>query len=1099
MATSDSIQTCPHCRVSLPEELADDPGIACPACGKGVSESAGKDDVADTAGGRIVNERLELDATVAIDSEGTTTSPIVALGEVLAERFRIVRPLGTGGMGEVFLAEDLEIGSPVAVKVVKPWMVESAEAASRLKREVRLARDVTHPNVCRTYDLYRHRRGDDQAPLILVSMELLTGEDLAQRIKRGPLSADETVPILRQIARGLFAAHRLGIVHRDLKPSNVLLVPETGGTRAVVTDFGIACQTEAARTQEDLTLTQTGMTLGSPAYMAPEQITGQPTSPATDVYALGVVAYEMLTGQQPFQGDSLWLVVTKRLTEEPVPIEELVPDLDPRLRAFTRHCLARDPAERFAHMDEVLQFLDLGDPGWEAYGRKSASLSSAVRAQRKRWPLLVAAGAGVLVILALIVLGPWRGEVADPPEVGTEATLDTVQPDENAPRDAERGVDVPAEIEDSAAGPGEAVAISPAVAAVIDAAQAALDRLDGQSAREVLAEPLAAEPENPHLLAHLADAWMLLGHDGQAAQAAENARRVADGLPREQQLAIETRLLRATGKWQEARDLAFSLSNYHPENLRYGLWAVEALLSVGETAEAVMRIDQLRALPEPARNDPRIDLWAARTAQAAARFRDQIARAQSAFDRGREIDASLLMAEARLVEAVARVRLGEVEQAMGAAQAAYDLAEEADDSLRRADAKLQLAMATFFRGDLDEARRMAEDALIRFEDLGNLQGQVRAHDIIASTRQASGDLDRAEHHLTRAFELSEVAGVPVLTNRVRHNLADLGKAQGRFDEALTRYQEARTVYAQQGDARGEARVQMTLATLELRLGRPSKALDSATAAQRWFAEHQETRPLGFSSVAKSRALFALGRLSEAEDEVSAVLASEPEAPVLEAALTERVRQLLAKGQSSQGSAGPDASSSVSNREIVDVLERLERTAQAMGEPSRIAAAEGLQARAEMAAQRDYDAVTRLTPWLRGNDVGDVLVQAQLEHIAAEAYLERSRTGLARAALERAREHLSQTRHQEIEWRGEILRSRVLASQAPRRALRRLAEIEKRAATAGFLIIALEARFHRGRLGKNQDVLAALAETASSNGFEGVVRAVREDRSCTGCF
>lgn len=1098
MATTDSNQTCPRCRATLAGVATDDPAVMCPACGAALGERAAP----EVAGGVIVDTRLELDATVAIDDEeGTGTTPIVALGEILAERFRIVRLLGTGGMGEVFLAEDLEIGSPVAVKVVKPWMVESADAASRLKREVRLARDVTHPNVCRTYDLYRHRRGADQATLILVSMELLTGEDLAQRIRRGPLAADEAVPILRQIARGLFAAHRLGIVHRDLKPSNVLLVPETEGTRAVVTDFGIACQTEAARTQEDLTLTQTGMTLGSPAYMAPEQITGQPNSPATDVYALGVVAYEMLTGQQPFQGDSLWLVVTKRLTEEPVPIEELVPDLDPRLRAFTRHCLAREPEDRFANMDEVLKFLDLGDSGWEAYGRKrSTSASDAPPSTTERthgWLPWAAAGAGAVGLVAFILLSPFGGRTAEEPDAAT--LRDSGDPaavvrseDEDAAGDA-GGVgpaDVSAPASSGAADPrpaldvAAAATLSPAVADVLAAARGPLDRLDGQAAREILAAALAAEPENPYLLAHQADAWKLLGQDGKAAQAAENARRASDGLPREQQLAIETRLLRATGKWQDARDLAFSLSNYHPENLRYGLWAVETLLNVGEAEEAGMRIDRLRALPAPARDDPRIDLWAARTAAATARFREQISLAQSAFDRGREVDAPLLMAEARLVEAVARVRLGEVEQALGAAQAADDLAAEADDSLRRGEAKVSLAMATFFRGDLDEARRVAEDALIRFEDLGNLQGQVRAHDMIASTRQAGGDLGRAEHHLSRAFELGEVAGLPVLTNRVRHNLAELGKAQGRFGEALTRYQETRLVYAQQGDARGEARVQMTLATLQLRLGRPSKALDSATAAQQWFAEHQETRPLGLSSVAKSRALFALGRLTEAEDEAAAVLASEPEAPVLVVALIERVRQLLARGDDS---------------EIGGVLERLERTARSMGEPSLVAAAEGLRARAEMAAQRDYDAVTRLTPWLRGDDVGDLLVQAQLEQIAAEAYLERTRTGLARAALERAREHLAQTRHQETEWRGEILRARVLVSQAPRRALRRLAELEKRAAAAGFLTIALEARFHRGRLSKNQEVLTALATTAESNGFDGVVRAVREDRTCTGCF
>jgi len=297
-------------------------------------------------------------------------------GQVLAGRYRVTAFLGSGSAGEVFEAEDLELGGRIALKVLYPG-ADDEPVLRRFKQEIQLARRVTHPNVCRTYDLAYHCEeagmSADAPPRLRVflTMELLRGETLADRLaSRGRMTPGEALPIARQVAAALAAAHAAGVVHRDLKSGNIFLVAPPSESRAVVTDFGLAGSSGEAASE-------TGELMGSPAYMAPEQVRGEAATPATDIYAFGVVLYEMVTGELPFLGTSAFYTAVKRLKEPPPPPRDKVPALDPACNAAILRCLEREPANRFATADEVIGALSPPAPPVQtsrSWGRASACL-----------------------------------------------------------------------------------------------------------------------------------------------------------------------------------------------------------------------------------------------------------------------------------------------------------------------------------------------------------------------------------------------------------------------------------------------------------------------------------------------------------------------------------------------------------------------------------------------------------------------------------------------------------------------------------------------------------------------------------------------------
>ncbi len=273
-------------------------------------------------------------------------APQVGPGTMIAGRYRVRRFIAAGGMGEVYEVDDALLAERVALKLVRAEVARQPDGLARFADEIRLARRVTHPNVCRLHDV-----GVD-GTRVFFTMELLDGETLGARLARtGPMSVDAARPIVRQLLAGVAAAHDAGVVHADLKPSNVVLV----GDRAVITDFGLAapcCATIGCAC---------GMPhlLGTPAYMAPEQVGAGTLLESTDLFSLGVILFEVLTGRLPWTGDSVLALAHARLEQDAPSPRQHAPQLDDAWTDAIVACLAREQAARPQSAAELAQRLGL--------------------------------------------------------------------------------------------------------------------------------------------------------------------------------------------------------------------------------------------------------------------------------------------------------------------------------------------------------------------------------------------------------------------------------------------------------------------------------------------------------------------------------------------------------------------------------------------------------------------------------------------------------------------------------------------------------------------------------------------------------------------
>ncbi len=259
----------------------------------------------------------ELGRSSVVPSAALPSAPsLFSPGARIAGRWEVTRFIAAGGMGEVYEVVDRELGARMALKTMRPELAAEARALDRFKREIHLARKVTHPNVCRIFDFGVHTT-DNGAQVPFLTMELLDGPTLSEHLSRvGRLTPATALPLVDQLTAALQAAHQAGVVHRDFKPQNIVLVDtRTTGLKAVVTDFGVA----RAFDGDDLAATRTGARglIGSPAYMAPEQVEGRPAGPAADLYGLGVVLFEMVTGSLPFEGESPLMTALMRLERPP--------------------------------------------------------------------------------------------------------------------------------------------------------------------------------------------------------------------------------------------------------------------------------------------------------------------------------------------------------------------------------------------------------------------------------------------------------------------------------------------------------------------------------------------------------------------------------------------------------------------------------------------------------------------------------------------------------------------------------------------------------------------------------------------------------------
>ena len=283
------------------------------------------------------------------------------------QRYRIERFIARGGSGEVYEATDVRRDRRVALKAAAALGNAQDKVLRRLRRGVALAQQIRHPNVCRTFESGFHhleRSNIISGPVMFVTMELLSGETLGEKIRRdGQLSLGMTHGLLTQVVNGLAAAHDLGIIHRDLSTTNVMLVEEgssDGIPRAVITDFGLA-RSGSGQGDGGGTMTDAGSLVGTPEYMAPEQLTGGAITVAVDVYALGLILYEMLTAARPFTGRTTLARAFQRLKSSPPSPRALRPELGDRWERTIQWCLAREPKVRLQDVREVLDLI--GKPG----------------------------------------------------------------------------------------------------------------------------------------------------------------------------------------------------------------------------------------------------------------------------------------------------------------------------------------------------------------------------------------------------------------------------------------------------------------------------------------------------------------------------------------------------------------------------------------------------------------------------------------------------------------------------------------------------------------------------------------------------------------
>jgi hypothetical protein len=382
---------CVSCSTAVPEDAR-----FCPSCATPVG---GNDDF--TRSRPVARRPSETPQATRPGSSGIDHGRFLP-GAMIGERYRVIALLGRGGMGEVYRADDLKVDQPVALKFLPARLAHDPERLSRLMGEVRAARQVAHPNVCHVYDV------SEVAGEHFISMELVQGEDLATLLRRiGRLPSDKALQIARQLCAGLHAAHVRGLIHRDLKPANVML-DERGSVR--IMDFGLA----GAHFEGD------AVREGTPAYMAPEQLAGRAVGVASDIYALGLVLYELFTGRHAFGTGTAAAIAHQKEHASPTPLTSVVEGVDASIERAILRCLERDPEQRPPSVAAVAAALPGGDPLAAALAAGETPSPDMVAAAggegalspRAAWMLVVPS---VLLIAAVLLLWPFSGDLGVSP------------------------------------------------------------------------------------------------------------------------------------------------------------------------------------------------------------------------------------------------------------------------------------------------------------------------------------------------------------------------------------------------------------------------------------------------------------------------------------------------------------------------------------------------------------------------------------------------------------------------------------------------------------------------------------------------------------
>lgn len=895
--------------------------------------------------------------------------------DMLAGRFAIRQWIASGGMGDVYRAYDRELDGEVAIKTIRREIVSEVRAMERFRREISLARQVTHANVCRVFDIF-HRAsvdrsepspGDQDEALTFLTMELLDGLTLSEwAMQQGPLRPEQAYPIVEQMVAGLEAAHEVGVIHRDFKCSNVILCrTDSGERRAVVTDFGLARR--FLQDQDPATeITAQGEIVGSPAYMAPEQILGDPLTPATDVYALGVVMFRLMCGRLPFKAHGTMEVLAQRLHRDPPRPRDVMPELDPRWDAAIHGCLAREPEQRIAFPREVL---------WELVSRpvevapSSAEPTPAPVPQqittdgaqprslrglgKQAWAL------GLVVSMCLAGLGFWRfgiqhsAPASDAVKVNTDGSSVAVLGFKNLSRRAEsewlaialtellttelasdgqvrvvpaddvaqmrqelglesveslaadtlqrirlrlgsryvvsgsyfvtgpRGSDslrLDLRVQETEAGAdiqglsetapqeklldivqrvghqlrprlagaeaadalvsGQGVPEGATMPSSLEATRLyvqglnALRSFDGLRARDLLLEAEALDGDFPLILEALAGAYGMLGYDLEARDKIRRAHELSGDLTLRERRHIEGAYREWNADWYGAGEIYRTLFELFPDRLDYGLDLVRVQIEGGQRHEAESTLIQLRALPFPDREDPRIDLKEVEHALSIGLYRRAIDAAERVIEKGNRIGSRLLVARTQMHLSLAQQRLGRVQQAQDTVRRAQETFLELGD---RSGVAAALNRLGGLREGIDPqaARRhytAASEIYRGLEDRRGLAGVALGEARIDLT---VGDFEASRRRADKALELSRDLSNSLTRVKVLGFQARLEYVEGRWEASRAQALEALRVLqqVQRASPLDEAEIHGTLSRAQLALGNREAAREVLSKAQ----------------------------------------------------------------------------------------------------------------------------------------------------------------------------------------------------------------------------------------------------------------------------
>ena len=672
-------------------------------------------------------------------------------------------------MGEVYEAEDLDLRERVALKTLRPEVAGDTRMIARFKQEIQLSRKIGHPNVCRVFDLARHPlTGSEPDTTVFLTMELLEGETVESRLQReGSLTPEAAVPLLEQMAQGLDAAHRAGVIHRDLKPSNVMLVPGPDRLRAVITDFGLARTLTSA---DDTTATMPHKVIGTLNYMAPELLTGGMASVASDVYALGMVAFKMVTGTLPFAPETPFARAILR-AKAPVPRpRSIIPAIDPAFDRAVGCALEPEPQRRFASASDFAKALR----GRIVFG------SVWLTTQRQR-ALLVA----ILLILGISAIYSFSSYFRPRPSAESLAWYQS-----------------------------GAVALR-----------------DNTYYRAVRALERATALDPSFVLAHarLADAYNELDNSERAKSEMLLALGTRRGHAITQQtdsLYVEALNRTLLGDFPGAIRIYSELENRvsSPEK-------AQVLVDLGRARERNDEIPKaLEAYHDAAQLDPQNAAAHLRAAILLGGRQLKLSDANAEFDRAASIYEALSNTEGEAEVLFQRGYLASLTRRLPDARAALERAIQLSRAIstehQELASLLQLSIVAYYSGDADQAQQIASNAVDRARRAGMASLAARGLSNLGFTETQKGDYGRGEKAFRDALDLAARQQMSRNEARARFGLASLHELRGAPTMALDEIAPALSFFHKAGFRLEELQCLTVIARANRDLGQDAEALSA---------------------------------------------------------------------------------------------------------------------------------------------------------------------------------------------------------------------------------------------------------------------------------